>query len=93
MTSSPPITVEPAETAESRRHGDVSHRHVRLMDQLLGKQDPTSLGNGDRRGTEVVAKKATKVPLADPQSTGQGVDVVVIQSTHLDQRQRPRHCV
>jgi len=48
--------IESTEASEPRRHRDFGHRQFCLVDQLLGEQNPPSLGDSDRRGAEVLVK-------------------------------------
>ena len=41
----------------------------------------------------MLATEAPELPLAYPQTIGQGVDAALVQSSELDQRQRPGHRV
>ena len=58
------------------------------MDQLLGQQHAAGLGDGDRRGAEVLAEQPPQLPLADAEPVGQGVDVAVVERAGLDQDER-----
>jgi hypothetical protein len=48
--------IESTEASEPCRHRDFGHRQLCLVDQLLGEQNPPSLGDRDRRSAEVLVK-------------------------------------
>ena len=61
------------------------------MNQLLGKQHPASLRDGDRRCTEMLAKQPAELPLADFQPIGKRRDIALVERAAFDQFQRPRN--
>ena len=80
--------VEPPHAAKSCREGDLGHRQGRFVDELLGEQDPAGLGDGDRRGAEVLVKEAPQLALADAQAFGQIIDARLVERAKLDQGER-----
>jgi hypothetical protein len=46
--------IESADTAKSRRHGDVDDAQIRLIQQLFRKMKPTGLGHRHGRHAEVL---------------------------------------
>ena len=60
----------------------------RFVDELLGEEDPAGLGDGDRRGTEMLVKEAPQLALADAQAFGQIIDARLVERAKLDQGER-----
>ena len=48
--------VEPPQAPEAGCHGNFCHRHVRFLDELLGKEYSSGLCHRQRRGAEMFSK-------------------------------------
>ena len=60
------------------------------MDELLGEQHAARLGDGDRRGAQMLPEQPPELALADAEPSGQRIDIRLVQRAELDQRQRAR---
>ena len=83
--------VEPAQAAEARGEGDLGHRQVRLVDQLLGEEHTAGLRDRDRRGAEMLAEQAPQLPLSHAEPYRQGLDIGLVEGAELDERECARH--
>ena len=83
--------VESPHAAKAARECDLDHGKISLMDELLGEQHTTRLRHGDRGCSNVSAKKAAELPLANLKSLGQRCDVSAVEGSALDELQGPRH--
>ena len=55
-----------------------------MVEELLREQHTTGLGDGDRRGSDVLTKQPAQVPLANPESTRQRRNIVAVQCSAFD---------
>ncbi len=85
--------VEPADAVETRRQRDLGHRQRRLVDQLLGQQNPSRLRHRDRRRPDMLAKQPPQLARADAQPICKPLDIGLIEAASLDQSERARHGV
>jgi len=87
--------VEPPHTAETRRQSHICHRHLRLVDQLLGKENPSRLRHRDWRSSKMLQKQAPKLPLSHSQASRQPLDTcgIAIKRALRNQRQCSRNRV
>ena len=60
--------VEPSNAAKTGCRGNLDHRQLRLMDELLCQQDAPRLRHRDRRGSEVLPKQPAELAFANSQS-------------------------
>ena len=77
--------VEAAHAAEARGQRHLGHRQARVVHQLLGEQHAPRLGDGDRRGAEMLLEQPPQLAAADAQPLGQRLDVGIAR-----RRARPR---
>ena len=66
------------------------HRQRCFVDQLLGKQHPSGLGNRNRRSADMLTEQPPQLPPADAQPTGQTFYIITIEPAGFDQCQRAR---
>jgi hypothetical protein len=85
--------VESADAAEPCGEGDLGHRQMGFVDELLGEQNAAGLGNSDRRCAKMLAEQAPELPLTHTQSTSQGINTSLVQGAELNQRQGARYGV
>jgi len=83
--------VESADAAEPCGEGDLGHRQMGFVDELLGEQNAAGLGNSDRRCAKMLAEEAPELPLTHTQSTSQGINTSLVQGAELNQRQGARY--
>jgi hypothetical protein len=62
--------IEAADAVEARGQRDLGHRQRRLVDQLLGEQDPPRLRDRDRRRPDMLAEQPAQLARADAEPTG-----------------------
>ena len=85
--------VEAADAAEAGGEGDLGHRQLGLVDELLGQQHAAGLRDGDRRGAEMLLEQPPQMALADAEPLGESIERRLVERAELDQRQRARHGV
>jgi len=85
--------VEASNAAKARGERHLAHRQRRLVDELLGEQDPSGLRDRDGRRTEVCAEQPAELAFADAEPRGECVHIGLVQSAELDERQSARHGV
>ena len=81
--------VEAAHAAEARGQRHFGHRQARVVQQLLGEQHAPRLGDGDRRGAEMVLEQPPQLATADAQPLGQRLDVGVARRRARRRRSAP----
>ena len=72
---------------DGQRH--FGHRQARLVQQLLGEQHAPRLGDGDRRGAEMVLEQPAQLAAADAQPLGQHLDTGVARRRARRRRSAP----
>ncbi len=55
--------VESSDAPESCCQGDFRHRHLGFMDELLGEKNAASLGDGNRRCSQVLQEEPPQLAL------------------------------
>jgi hypothetical protein len=59
--------VKPPNASKARCQGNLCHRQLRVLNQLLGEKYSPGLGNRDRGSTKMLPEQASKLALADTQ--------------------------
>lgn len=81
--------IEPPQAAESRRQCNFSHGHTRFMNEVLGEKDPSRLGHGNGRSSEVLQKQSPQLALANAEASCQRIHTFAfaIEGAFSDERQ------
>jgi hypothetical protein len=79
--------IEPPQTSEACRQGNLRDWQVSLIQQTLGKLKTPGLRKRDRRSPHVLQKQPAQVTRAQSQRVRQVVDRGVIKNAFIDQAQ------
>jgi hypothetical protein len=79
--------VETTQAAKTSCQGNFSHRHPRLMNELLGKEHASCLGYSNRGGAKMLFEQTTELALSHAKAFGQfhNAAVATIQGAVRDQ--------
>ena len=87
--------VEPPQTAETRRQRNLSHGHVRFMDEVLGEKHTSGLCHSNWRRSEMLKKQSPQMTLANAKAFCKCIHAftLAIEGTLGDQRLHPDHLI
>lgn len=63
----------------------LAHWKIGLIDQLLGKMQPTGLGDGNGRGSEMAEKQTPQMPCTNSQTSRKNLDAAVFEPALANQ--------
>ena len=84
------LGVEAPEAAKAGRGGDVDHREVGLVEELLREMDAPRAGDRERRGSELVDEEPAQVAPADAEARGEIVDPGAVEAALVDEAEGAR---